>query len=142
MPEPDSIPFEQPLAELTVHGHEGAPGETFVLRLTPTTLALVPSPETTARIHQGLATGEAELDEAPAVVRWLLARLLHVGLGDIQGAFTPHPLAATAITLAGPYLHVRIGAFDAEYGAGAFDPAAATAFVAHYRAAGGREVDA
>jgi hypothetical protein len=128
------IDFEQPLAELPVRGYEGDETGTFILRLTATTLALVPDEATAERIRQGFAAGEAGLEQAPGFIRAFVSRMLRVGMQGIEEAVRPHPLAETALTLGGPYLHVRIGHFDGEYGPGEVDPDAAARFVAAYQA--------
>jgi hypothetical protein len=129
------IPFEQPLAELPVRGYEGDDTNAFILRLTDTTLALVPDEATAERIRQGFAAGEAGLEHAPGFIRGFVSHMLRVGMQGVEEAFRPHPLAATDLTLGGPYLHVRIGHFDSEYGPGEVDPDAAARFVAAYQAA-------
>ena len=129
------IAFAQPLAELPVHGHEGEDGDTFILRLTGTTLALVPGEATAERIRQGFAAGEEGLEQAPGFIRGFVAHMLRIGMQGVEEAFRPHPLAETSLTLGGPYLHVRIGHVDGEYGPGEVDPEAAARFVAAYQAA-------
>jgi hypothetical protein len=129
------ISFVQPLAELPVRGYEGDDTYAFTLRLTDTTLALVPDEATTERIRQGFAAGEAGLARAPGFIRGFVSHMLRVGMQGVEEAFRPHPLAETDLTLGGPYLHVRIGHFDSEYGPGEVDPDAAARFVATYQAA-------
>lgn len=129
------VTFVQPLAELPVRGYEGDETHTFILRLTGTTLALVPDETTTERIRQGFAAGEAGLEGAPDFIRGFVSRMLGIGMQGVEEAFRPHPLAETDLTLGGPYLHVRIGHFDSEYGPGEVDPDAAARFVAAYQAA-------
>src|SRR5690349_23179792 len=126
------VPFVQPLAELTVRGHDADTTHLFTLRLTGDTLTLMPSLETGAAAAGGAPAG---LEEAPALMRWIGTHWLGAGLPAAEQAFRPHPLRETHVTLAGPYLHVRLGAFDAEYGPGEFDPEAAAAFVQQYDAA-------
>jgi hypothetical protein len=136
MTEPNSdLAFEQPLAELPVRGYEGDETDSFTLRLTATTLALVPDAATAERIRRGFAAGEEGLESAPGFIRGLVSRMLRVGMQGIEEAFRPHSLADTALTLGGPYLHVRIGHFDGEYGPGEVDPDAAARFVAAYQTA-------
>jgi hypothetical protein len=129
------VTFVQPLAELAVRGYEGDDTHAFILRLTDTTLALVPDEATTERIRQGFAAGEAGLARAPGFIRGFVSHMLRVGMQGVEEAFRPHPLAETDLTLGGPYLHVRIGHFDSEYGPGEVDPDAAARFVATYQAA-------
>lgn len=129
------VTFAQPLAELPVRGHEGDEADTFILRLTGTTLALVPDEATAERIRQGFAAGEEGLESAPGFIRGFVSRMLRIGMQGVEEAFRPHLLAETDLTLGGPYLHVRIGHFDHEYGPGEVDPAAAARFVAAYQAA-------
>jgi len=131
----NDIAFVQPLAELPVRGYEGDDTNAFTLRLTDTTLALVPDEATAERIRQGFAAGEAGLEQVPGFLRSFISRMLRVGMQGVEEAFRPHPLAATDLTLGGPYLHVRIGHFDGEYGPGEVDPDAAARFVAAYQAA-------
>ncbi len=127
--------FVQPLAELPVRGYEGDDTYAFTLRLTDTTLALVPDAGTTERIRQGFAAGEVGLEQAPGFIRGFVSHMLRVGMQGVEEAFRPHPLAETDLTLGGPYLHVRIGHFDGEYGPGEVDPEAAARFVVAYQAA-------
>jgi hypothetical protein len=131
MPEAETaISFVQPLAELTVRGHDADTIHLFTLHLTEDAITLVPSAETATDL-----TAAVGLEDAPPFVRWLGAHMLGADLPSVQRAFKPHLLRDTEVRLAGPYLHVRLGAFDAEYGPGDFDPTAAAEFVAHYRAA-------
>jgi|SRR5579859_3748035 len=127
--------FTQPLAELTLRGPDGDSQHTFTLRLHAESLVLVPNPAAATSIQQGLAAGAAGVEQAPRLLQALIRHLRSLGQQGLHTAFTPHPLRATAITLAGPYLHLRIGSFDTEYGPGEFDPDQAAVFVEKYQAA-------
>lgn len=130
MPADDAVPFAEPLAELPLRGDAADP-RLLILRLTERALILVPAPAPPAAPAAG---GEetAGLEAAPPPLRWLLGKLVQLGTTGLDAAFKPHPLRDTEVILAGPYLHLRLGPFDAEYGPGSFDPAAAAAFIRRY----------